>query len=361
MLKQFKIPLSIEKRIPQSITGNLAYAKEMQDRKVMMERNEDFSIVIPALNEEKHIEGLIRSIHEQDYRPTEVVVIDDGSKDETIEMVRKLINELNDSNFTIILLETRNFGSLRGPAFARNIGVQNSHGKYILFIDADCLLTRKNIVNELVNSLESYPITGYKDVVLVDNWLECNQMLDEGDPPYATKAKWSHLAFRREIIEKITFDPQLGVGEDADFLQKIRNLGSLNPKIIDISGHIHLTHTFNEYKLQRFWAGRTRWLFLRKYPSLGGVLSTLVRATPCGILILAAILALMNFWIGMILLIPWIILVVYFFIRSPVKSLSRIAYLVFRFTYGSFWYTCGLLKGFYDLYIRGVVNPSRGR
>jgi len=318
-----------------------------------------FSIVIPTLNEEEHIEKLIRSVHKQDFRPIEVIVTDDGSKDKTIEIVRKLINELNDSNFNIILLETGNFGSPRGPAFARNVGIQKSHGKYILFIDADCLLTRKNIVNELVNSLESYPIAGYKDVVLIDNWLEYNQMLDEGEPPYATKAKWSHLAFRREIIEKITFDPQLGVGEDIDFLQKIRNLGSLNPKIIDTIGHIHLTHTFNEYKLQKFWAGKTRWLFLRKHPSFRNMFSTLTRAVPCCILIFAVILALMDSWIGIIFLIPWIILVAYFSTRSPIKSPKRLAYLVFRFTYGSFWYSLGLLKGFYELYIRGVVSPSR--
>lgn len=326
-----------------------------------MTTREWFSLIIPTLNEEEHIEKLVRSIYEQDFRPIEVMVIDDGSEDKTVEIARKLINELNGSNFTIILLETTNFGSLKGPALARNVGVQKSHGKYVLFVDADCLLTQKNILHKLASSLKSFPIAGYKDIVLVDNWLEYNEMLDGGDPPYATKAKWNRLAFRREILEKVAFDPQLGVGEDTDLLQKISNLGSLNPKIIDITGQVHLTHTFNEYRLQKFWAGRTRWLLLRKYTSLGSMVSTLGRAMPCVILITAAMLALMNLQIGIIFLIPWIMLVAYFFIHSPVKSPKRLAYLVLRFTCGSFWYSLGLLKGFYDLYIRGVVDPSRGK
>jgi glycosyltransferase involved in cell wall biosynthesis len=324
-----------------------------------MTGEELFSVIIPTLNEEEHIEKLITSIHTQDFRPIEITVVDDGSMDNTIEIVRELGNELNDSNFTVVLLETKNFGSVKGPAFARNIGIQNSHGSYILLVDADCLLTQKDILDELASSLKSHPVVGYKDIISVDNWLEYNQMLDEGNPPYATKAKWSHLALRREMLEKVTFDPQLGVGEDTDLLQKLRNLGPLDPIVIAATGHMHLTHTFDEYRLQRFWAGRTTWLFLRKYPNFGNILSTYARATPCAVLILAAVLSLSNIQIGMTFLALWIMILAYFFVLSPVKSFKRLAYLALRFTYGSFWYSFGLLKGFYDLYIKGIVNTSR--
>jgi len=55
----------------------------------MLTKQDLFSIVIPALNEEEHIEHLLRSIYEQDYRPIEVIVVDDGSTDATKQIVKK--------------------------------------------------------------------------------------------------------------------------------------------------------------------------------------------------------------------------------------------------------------------------------
>ena len=324
-------------------------------------REEQFSVVVPALNEEEHIEKLITSAHAQDFRPIELLIIDDGSTDSTIKIVRSLSDALNSSDFAVVLLETKNFGSFKGPSAARNIGIRNSHGSHILLMDADCVLSQKNILSELACSLRSNSIVGYKDIALIDNWLEYNQMLDEGNPPYATSAKWSHLAFRREILENVPFDPQLGVGEDVDFLQKLRVTGSFNPAMVKVTGHIHFPHTFDEYRLQKFWAGRTQWLFLRKHQDVGSTLSAFSRTIPTVSLILSAVLSLFDVYVGIAFFVFWIIIVVCSFIFSVGKSLSRFTYMVFRFTYGSFWYSIGLLKGYYDLKIRGVINPSRGK
>ena len=113
---------------------------------------EKFSVVVPALNEEEHIEKLIISAHAQDFRPIELLVIDDGSSDNTIKIVKSLSVSLNSQDFKVDLFETKNFGSIKGPSAARNIGIKNSHGTYILLIDADCVLGQNNILSELASS-----------------------------------------------------------------------------------------------------------------------------------------------------------------------------------------------------------------
>lgn len=326
----------------------------------MLTKQDLISIVIPTLNEEEHIEKLLRSIYEQEYRPLEVVVVDDGSTDTTKQIVKKFCAETTDSDFNLYLTETGTFGK-KGAAFARNLGIKKSNGKYILLIDADCLLSKKTIITELTQELQYNPIVGFRDVVLIDNWLEQNQMLDAGDPPYATPAKWSHLAFTREILEQFPFDPQLGVGEDADFLLRLKNAAKLNVTTIDTTGCIHLPHTLKEYGQQGFWVGKTRWLFLKKHPNNKAKLATIARATPALILIATAITAFINYLPALILASSWLALVIYYYANSPNKKPERIAYLFLKFTYNSFSYTLGLLKGYMDLRIKGVINPSRGK
>ena len=51
---------------------------------------EKFSIVVPTLNEEEHIKNLIISVHSRISKPIELLVIDDGSSDDTIKIVRSL-------------------------------------------------------------------------------------------------------------------------------------------------------------------------------------------------------------------------------------------------------------------------------
>ena len=138
-------------------------------------------------------------------------------------------------------------------------------------------------------------------------------MLDAGDPPYATNEKWSHLAFSRKILENLSFDAELGVGEDVDFLQKLKVNGNFNPVISKVTGQIHFPHTINEYRQQKFWAGRTQWLFLRKHQDIGSVISAFGRAVPTGTLILSAVLSLFNVYIGLAFLVFWIIIVVILF------------------------------------------------
>lgn len=91
-----------------------------------MERN-TISIVIPAYNAEKTIKRCIDSILSQTYKNLEIIIIDDGSTDNTLMECQSM----NDCRIKVI--HTLNYGQ----GHARNIGIDAANGEYIAFVDAD--------------------------------------------------------------------------------------------------------------------------------------------------------------------------------------------------------------------------------
>ncbi len=71
------------------------------------------SISIPTLNEGEHIEKLINSVYDQTYRPLDLIFVDGGSTDDTLEIIKKCISEMRDEKFTIRLLHEKDFGVYR--------------------------------------------------------------------------------------------------------------------------------------------------------------------------------------------------------------------------------------------------------
>jgi len=88
-----------------------------------------FSIIIPVYNAEKYIEKCVVSILNQTYINIEIIIIDDGSKDNSLLILKK-----NTELDTRIKILTQNNS---GPSIARNVGIENATGDYISFIDAD--------------------------------------------------------------------------------------------------------------------------------------------------------------------------------------------------------------------------------
>ena len=85
------------------------------------------SVVIPLYNKEAIIKKSIESVLTQDYDDFEVIVVNDGSTDNSVEIVKAI----HDPRITLIEQENG------GPSKARNTGVKNAKGEWILFLDAD--------------------------------------------------------------------------------------------------------------------------------------------------------------------------------------------------------------------------------
>lgn len=89
-----------------------------------------FSILIPVYNRERYIKESIDSIFLQTYKNFEIIAIDDGSQDRTLEVMQSY-------GARIISLSQKN----QGPEFARDLGASHAIGEYLVFLDSDdCLL-----------------------------------------------------------------------------------------------------------------------------------------------------------------------------------------------------------------------------
>ena len=84
------------------------------------------TVIIPCFNSENFIQDCIRSVLQQTYNNIEIILIHDGSTDHTLLKLEEFKTE-------IIIIKKKN----EGAASARNLGIQNSNGKYIAFLDSD--------------------------------------------------------------------------------------------------------------------------------------------------------------------------------------------------------------------------------
>ena len=101
------------------------------------------SIIVPVYNVEKYIVKCVRSLLCQNYDDYEIIIIDDGSPDHSIEVLNKAIK---DERVRIIAKKNGGLSS------ARNTGLQNAHGEYIWFFDSDDWAV-ENCLGEIVKNL----------------------------------------------------------------------------------------------------------------------------------------------------------------------------------------------------------------
>ena len=116
------------------------------------------SVIIPVYNGAEFLEDCLRSVMNQTYRDIEIIVIDDGSTDESYEICKRLAKE----DGRIRLFTQTN----SGVSVARNKGIQEADGDFISFVDADDLLPKTSIdilmqkidvdVDYVIGSIESF-------------------------------------------------------------------------------------------------------------------------------------------------------------------------------------------------------------
>lgn len=180
------------------------------------------SVIVPVFNNEKYISKCIESILLQSYSNIEVVIVNDGSTDKS----EQIIKEYREKDERILYLSQYN----SGPSEARNNGIVNSTGDYLVFIDSDDKVDKyyiESLLNTMINSKVDLVCCGYKDYSKygIVNHTDFNM---EGNIPLndvldmicvgTGGVLWSKI-FKKEIISKnnLRLNKNICMSEDLIF------------------------------------------------------------------------------------------------------------------------------------------------
>ena len=175
------------------------------------------SVIIPTLNMARFLPDAIASIARQDRAVTEVIIIDGGSTDATIDVVERH----KKAGVPIRLLQI----AQAGPGVARNMGITAAKGDLIAFLDADDLWPEGKLARQL-DYLDAFPGKG-----MVSGSVRYFDLLD---PVKLTPAAGSRIAvlfhvhlgaciYRKAVLDRIgAFDESFLYAEDVDLLLRLR-------------------------------------------------------------------------------------------------------------------------------------------
>ena len=112
------------------------------------------SVIIPIYNTGDSVVKLLDKLTKQSYENLEIICVDDGSKDDSFDLVSEFIRQskLKNKNLNMTILRQKN----QGAAGARNLGLKKASGEYVTFIDSDDEV-KKTHIEDLLKSLEKDP------------------------------------------------------------------------------------------------------------------------------------------------------------------------------------------------------------
>ena len=216
------------------------------------------SVIIPTYNEHKYISKAIETLKNQDYEPIEIIIVDDGIIDGTKELLISLKG--------IKFLEQGH----KGPGIARNLGVKNSKGEILVFVDADMYFPNDFISKLVKPILEDKGIGTHHDLERVGNpenkWARCM-----GDRNTRCNGVFAIFrAIKKEDFDRVGgFDPEKGYADDKSLKEKL----NIEPILAEDSYCFHnnpstLKEIFNHEK----WIGSSYQVGskLQKYLLLAG-------------------------------------------------------------------------------------------
>ncbi|BAB73987.1 glycosyltransferase family 2 protein [Anabaena sp. FACHB-709] len=176
----------------------------------------NLSVIIPVYNSESSVAETLRSVLAQTYRDLEIIIVDDGSTDKSIDICKQFQDE------RIRIIHQQN----RGLAGARNTGIRQARGEYLAFVDSDDLWLPEKLAKHLEH-FERSPEVGvsFSRSSLIDDQgkpLGIYQMpkLTDITPEYLfcrnPISNGSSVVIRRAVLDTIKFQENL-YGEVEDF------------------------------------------------------------------------------------------------------------------------------------------------
>ncbi|MBE6499273.1 MAG: glycosyltransferase [Methanobrevibacter thaueri] len=191
-------------------------------------KNIKVSVIVPVFNASKYISKTLNSILSQDFDSFEIIVIDDGSTDNSLEIIEKT---LKNTQIPHNIIHQKN----SGVSIARNAGIQESNGDYLVFIDADDYVTKDHL-SSLYNGKTDFSLTLYakKEGNNIKNPDKFNQNeistydFIKKELKMEITFNFFQLMYKSSIIKNnnIKFTPGIVYGEDTEFAHKALNYGN---------------------------------------------------------------------------------------------------------------------------------------
>ncbi|MCS3703584.1 glycosyltransferase family 2 protein [Salinibacter ruber] len=190
------------------------------------------SVIIPTRNRATLLRQTIRSVLDQTWPDTEIIVVDEASEDNT----QAVLDDFGD-RLDVVQHETP-----KGPSVARNVGVNNSSGEYVVFLDDDDLLHPRH-VEELIQFSEGLPLdhiaaSGWRRFRISESGVEVGPVVrppETWKEPEAVCAMFGHdpgclvwgpsVLWPRSVVEEIQWDEDLYTNGDIDFYARILGSG----------------------------------------------------------------------------------------------------------------------------------------
>lgn len=210
---------------------------------------DSISVVVCVKNGEQILERALISVVKN--RPFEIIIVDGNSTDRTLEIAKKYTDKIYSDGG-------------KGLAYARQIGVDNSQGEYIAFIDSDTELPNEDIFASMLRELKEQNWVAIHSQ-LIDP--RCDKRYWEKGEDFHWKMQFNKVGERRylgtivclicrEVIQKYKFDSFFkGAAEDGDFYHRIGNEGYKFGVSSTVAYHYHRA-SFRQFISQRIWYGK---------------------------------------------------------------------------------------------------------
>lgn len=220
------------------------------------------SVIIPAWNEEVGIQKTIRSVMNNGYSNFEILVINDGSKDSTVQKVQELKRRYWKNKRKIILISQTN----TGKALALNNGISKASGEIIITVDADSYLT-PGTIRKLISPLKDNQNDVAIGQIIVGNTKSLLGLIQHFEYMFSFHNKRAQnllnsififpgalSAFRKKVLNEVGCYENYSCTEDLDLSMRIRSAGH---KVVYIQDAICITE--GPSIIQGLFNQRVRW------------------------------------------------------------------------------------------------------
>ena len=218
------------------------------------------SVIIPVFNEEKTIIDCLKSLAQQTYSSFEVIIVDDGSADKTLEVLSEF--PISNFQFPILILKQDH----QGPGIARNYGANHARGEILVFIDADMTFDKdfiKNLISPIMKNESKGTFTKDEYVSNWENaWARCwnynnGIFMRSRIPSNYPNTSPVFRAILRSEFERVKGFDNIGYTDDWTLSRKLEYQATISRNAICYHRN---PETLKEIYTQARWIGRNEFI-----------------------------------------------------------------------------------------------------